>query len=90
MVSTPLVYVTSVCSATRTSLSFFGSRGRTSTTVSRRSLAENWMEPAATLAVTEIGWGVSKEGMAVPSSWVFAASLLVGRGVGDVGWAGRG
>lgn len=83
-VSTPLAYVTSVCSAARTSRSLFGSRGRASTTVSRRSPAVNWMEPASTFAVTEIGSGVSKEGMAVPSSWVFRTSPLVGRGVDEV------
>jgi hypothetical protein len=43
-------------------------RARTSTTVSARSPAMNWMEPASTRAVAEIGSGVSKEGMAVPSS----------------------
>src|SRR5689334_10849583 len=59
------------------------------------------MEPASTCAVAEIGSGVSKEGMAVPSSWVFRASPLVGRGVGEVvrigavlvgaaGWGGAG
>lgn len=69
-VSRPPAQVASVCSAARTSWSFFGSRGRASTTVSGRSVATNRMDPASTLAVTEIGWGVLKEGMAVPSSWV--------------------
>jgi hypothetical protein len=50
------------------------------------------MDPASTWALAEIAAGVSKEGMTVPSSWVFAASLQVGRDVVEVmseaGWAG--
>lgn len=85
--------VTSVCSATRTSWSLPASRGRTSTVVSLRPVATRRIDPASTCTVAVIGSGVSKEvsrevaeeGMAVPSSGVFAASSQVGRGAVEVG-----
>ncbi len=63
----PLAYSTRVCSAAVTSDFLAGSLGRTSTTVSVRSLATTWMSPMPTSRVTEIGSGVSNVGIEDPS-----------------------
>lgn len=66
--SLPPEQVTLVCCAARTSASAVASPGSTSTTVSVRLLAAIRTEPRSISTVTESGSGVSKAGMAVPSS----------------------
>ncbi len=75
----PSAYVTLVCCAARTSASSAALLGSTSTTVSMRLLAAIRAEPTSNSRVTEIGSGVSKVGMAVPSSWLRYAFPPVGR-----------
>ena len=60
MSNVPLAYSTRVCSAKATSNFFKGSPGRTSTTVSARSLATMRTSPTLSSRLTEMGRGVSK------------------------------
>src|SRR3984885_14149993 len=60
------VISTRVCSAARTSGSWDGSLGRTSTTVSVRSRAAMRRSPTVTSIVARIGSGVSNAGMVLP------------------------
>jgi len=62
--SLPWESSTRVCSAAVTSISLAGSLGRTSTTVSARSLAMTRTSPTIGATSTEIGSGVSKAGIA--------------------------
>jgi hypothetical protein len=56
---TPSAYSILVCSAAFTSRPFEAFAGRTSTAVSARSAAMNWMRPAGMSRTAEIGVGVS-------------------------------
>ena len=81
--SRPSLHSTTVCSAALTSAAFAGLRGRTSTTVSVRSLAVIRASPTMSM-ITEMGVGVSKVGMV--GSWAGEMSRRdEGMGVGVVG-----
>lgn len=87
-VSRPPEQVTWVCRTARTSLSSEPLRGSTSTTVSVRLPAVMRAVPTSSSMVAEIGSGVSKEGMAVPFSWLGWVIPLVRRVMSDVGRIG--
>jgi hypothetical protein len=65
IISRPATYSTVVCAAALTSDLFDALRGRTSTTVSARSVAVIHASPTGRSTWTEIGSGVSKTGMVV-------------------------
>ena len=62
-VSVPFLKSTRACSAARTSEAREGSRGRTSTTVSSRSVATSRTDPATTSTTAVMGSGVWKVGI---------------------------
>jgi hypothetical protein len=74
--SLPSVYSTRACSAARTSSPLPLSLGRTSTTVSVRSVAVIRASPTPISITTVMGPGVSNVGIAVPPKGSSRASVL--------------